>query len=109
MVIVNSGGPVAVAWHERVPALLLAWFPGQEAGDGLADILFGRTEPGGRLPPRGPPPSATSRYWAPNLPWGCCTTRRACTSGTAAGCDPPPRPPTGSDTGSVTHAGSTRS
>lgn len=50
VVVVNAGGPVALPWHTRVPALLLAWFPGQEAGDGLADVLLGRTEPGGRLP-----------------------------------------------------------
>ncbi|MFJ7625235.1 glycoside hydrolase family 3 C-terminal domain-containing protein [Streptomyces sp. NPDC097595] len=50
VVVVNAGGPVALPWHERVPALLLAWFPGQEAGDGLADVLFGYAEPGGRLP-----------------------------------------------------------
>ncbi|WUW20029.1 glycoside hydrolase family 3 C-terminal domain-containing protein [Streptomyces sp. NBC_01463] len=50
VVVVNSGGPVALPWHTRVPALLLTWFPGQEAGDGLADVLFGRAEPGGRLP-----------------------------------------------------------
>ncbi|TXL85714.1 glycoside hydrolase family 3 C-terminal domain-containing protein [Streptomyces sp. IB2014 016-6] len=50
VVLVNSGGPVAMPWHREVPALLLAWFPGQEAGHGLADVLFGRAEPGGRLP-----------------------------------------------------------
>ncbi|TRV73273.1 glycosyl hydrolase [Streptomyces sp. 130] len=50
VVVVNAGAPVALPWHTRVPALLLAWFPGQEAGDGLADVLFGRAEPGGRLP-----------------------------------------------------------
>ncbi|MFF1924127.1 glycoside hydrolase family 3 C-terminal domain-containing protein [Streptomyces sp. NPDC058221] len=50
VVVVNAGGPVALPWHARVPALLLAWFPGQEAGGGLADVLFGRSEPGGRLP-----------------------------------------------------------
>ncbi|MET4923413.1 glycoside hydrolase family 3 C-terminal domain-containing protein [Streptomyces sp. PSRA5] len=50
VVLVNSGGPVALPWHLDVPALLLAWFPGQEAGHGLADVLFGRAEPGGRLP-----------------------------------------------------------
>ncbi len=50
VVVVNSGGPVTLPWHTRVPALLLAWFPGQEAGGGIADVLFGRAEPGGRLP-----------------------------------------------------------
>ncbi|MET9556182.1 glycoside hydrolase family 3 C-terminal domain-containing protein [Streptomyces sp. NPDC006645] len=50
VVLVNSGGPVALPWHQEVSALLLAWFPGQEAGHGLADVLFGRAEPGGRLP-----------------------------------------------------------
>ncbi|MFE2034708.1 glycoside hydrolase family 3 C-terminal domain-containing protein [Streptomyces scopuliridis] len=50
VVILNAGGPVVLPWRAEVPALLLAWFPGQEAGDGLADVLFGRAEPGGRLP-----------------------------------------------------------
>jgi beta-glucosidase len=50
VVVVNSGAPVALPWRERVPALLLCWFPGQEAGHGLADVLLGRAEPAGRLP-----------------------------------------------------------
>jgi len=50
VVIVNSGGPVLLPWRERVGSVLLSWFPGQEAGDGLADVLFGAAEPGGRLP-----------------------------------------------------------
>ncbi|MBO1332896.1 beta-glucosidase [Streptomyces sp. VRA16 Mangrove soil] len=48
--VVNSGGPVELPWRDDVGALLLTWFPGQEAGAGLADVLFGRAEPGGRLP-----------------------------------------------------------
>ncbi|MFG3102381.1 glycoside hydrolase family 3 C-terminal domain-containing protein [Streptomyces sp. NPDC048182] len=48
--VVNSGGPVELPWRDAVGALLLAWFPGQEGGGGLADVLFGRAEPGGRLP-----------------------------------------------------------
>ncbi|WP_420031722.1 glycoside hydrolase family 3 C-terminal domain-containing protein [Streptomyces sp. cg28] len=48
--VVNSGGPVELPWRDEVGALLLTWFPGQEAGAGLADVLFGRAEPGGRLP-----------------------------------------------------------
>nr|WSX81614.1 glycoside hydrolase family 3 C-terminal domain-containing protein [Streptomyces sp. NBC_00899]WSX82163.1 glycoside hydrolase family 3 C-terminal domain-containing protein [Streptomyces sp. NBC_00899] len=50
VVIVNSGGPVELPWRESAPAVLLCWFPGQEAGHGLADVLFGNAEPGGRLP-----------------------------------------------------------
>jgi beta-glucosidase len=50
VVIVNSGGPVEMPWRESVPSVLLGWFPGQEAGHGLADVLLGRAEPGGRLP-----------------------------------------------------------
>ncbi|MFI7053913.1 beta-glucosidase [Streptosporangium canum] len=50
VVVVNAGSPVEMPWLERVSAVLLTWFPGQEAGDALADVLFGDAEPGGRLP-----------------------------------------------------------
>ncbi|MEU4266654.1 glycoside hydrolase family 3 C-terminal domain-containing protein [Streptomyces sp. NPDC026092] len=49
-VVLNSGGPVELPWREEAGAVLLSWFPGQEAGTGLADVLFGAAEPGGRLP-----------------------------------------------------------
>ncbi|GHJ38027.1 glycoside hydrolase family 3 C-terminal domain-containing protein [Streptomyces sp. TS71-3] len=50
VVCVNSGGPLALPWHAAAPALMLTWFPGGEGGHALADVLFGRVEPGGRLP-----------------------------------------------------------
>lgn len=50
VVVVNSGGPVELPWRDEVAAVLLTWFPGQEAGHGLADVLTGVREPGGRLP-----------------------------------------------------------
>ncbi|SDM40043.1 glycoside hydrolase family 3 C-terminal domain-containing protein [Allokutzneria albata] len=50
VVVVNSGAPVLMPWREEVPAVLLSWLPGQEAGAGLADVLLGAAEPGGRLP-----------------------------------------------------------
>ncbi|MFI2478319.1 beta-glucosidase [Nocardia xishanensis] len=50
VVVVNSGGPVLLPWRDEVSAVLLTWFGGQESGHALADVLLGRTEPGGRLP-----------------------------------------------------------
>jgi beta-glucosidase len=50
VVVVNSGAPVTLPWAEEVPAILLTWFPGQEFGNALADVLLGAVEPGGRLP-----------------------------------------------------------
>ncbi|MQA93938.1 MAG: hypothetical protein GEV11_04585 [Streptosporangiales bacterium] len=50
VVVVNAGSPVELPWAEDVAAVLLGWFPGQEGGAALADVLLGHAEPGGRLP-----------------------------------------------------------
>jgi beta-glucosidase len=50
-VVLMGGGPILCeGWRERVAALLIAWYPGMEGGHALADVLFGRVCPGGRLP-----------------------------------------------------------
>ncbi len=50
VVVVNTGAPVTMNWADDVPAVLQAWFGGQEMSDALVDVLFGDAEPGGRLP-----------------------------------------------------------
>ncbi|MFE9041312.1 glycoside hydrolase family 3 protein [Streptomyces sp. NPDC007818] len=50
VVVVNAGSPVELPWRDDVAAILLGWFPGQEGGAALADVLTGAAEPGGRLP-----------------------------------------------------------
>lgn len=50
VVLLQTGGPVTMPWLDSVPAVLQAWFPGQEAGFAISDVLLGDAEPGGRLP-----------------------------------------------------------
>lgn len=51
IVALTSGGGVDMTlWLERVPALIEAWYPGQEGGMALAELLFGDVNPSGRLP-----------------------------------------------------------
>ncbi|WP_448059696.1 beta-glucosidase [Cellulomonas hominis] len=50
VVVVNSGAPVLLPWRADVAGVLVSWFPGQEFGHALAEVLSGDSEPGGRLP-----------------------------------------------------------
>lgn len=51
LVVVNvSGNAVAMPWVKQVPAILQAWFLGSEAGNSIADIIFGKVNPSGKLP-----------------------------------------------------------
>lgn len=94
LVLVN-GRPLNLAWAStHLPAILEAWHPGTEAGNAIADLLFGDANPGGKLPitwprnvgqvpiyyahnlthqPEGGP-RFTSRYWdesgSPLYPFG---------------------------------------
>lgn len=96
IVVLVNGRPPTIEWIvERVPAILESWMGGSQAGNAIADIVFGDVNPGGKLPvtfPRtvgqvplyynhmntGRPPEAKDRYtskyldvpWTPLFPFG---------------------------------------
>ncbi len=51
VLVMINGRPVSLGWiAESVPAILEAWFPSEEGGNAVADVLFGDVNPGGKLP-----------------------------------------------------------
>lgn len=49
-VVLVSGNAVAMPWIDRVPSVVEAWYCGSEAGNALADVIFGKVNPSGKLP-----------------------------------------------------------
>jgi beta-glucosidase len=96
VVVLMNGRPLTINWiAENSPAILETWFAGTQAGNAIADVLFGDVNPGGKLPvtfPRnvgqvpiyynhmntGRPPDANNKYsskyldvhWTPLFPFG---------------------------------------
>jgi beta-glucosidase len=96
VVVLMNGRPLTIGWIvDNEPAILEAWMGGTEAGNAIADVLFGDVNPGGKLPvtfPRtvgqvpiyynhmntGRPPDTNNRYtskyldipWTPQFPFG---------------------------------------
>ena len=96
IVVLMNGRPLTINWiAENSPAILETWFAGTQAGNAIADVLFGDVNPGGKLPvtfPRrvgqeplyynhmntGRPPDANNKYtskyldvaWTPLFPFG---------------------------------------
>tara|TARA_B110000014_G_C20125666_1_gene599381 strand:- start:3091 stop:5541 length:2451 start_codon:yes stop_codon:yes gene_type:complete len=50
VVVLNTGSPNHMPWIDKSKCILQSWFPGQEFGNSLADIIFGAENPSGKLP-----------------------------------------------------------
>jgi beta-glucosidase len=51
VLVLTTGSALAVDWaKQNLPAIVLAWYPGQRGGNAVADVLFGDVSPAGRLP-----------------------------------------------------------
>lgn len=71
VVVLNNGDPVTMPWLNKVAAVLEMWFPGQEGGYATADVLLGRSDPGGRLPVTFPMRLEDTAAHDPNHPERC--------------------------------------
>lgn len=81
VVVLLNGRPLSIGWiAEHVPAIIEAWYPGEEGGNAIADVLFGKVNPSGKLPVSIPrsvghvpvfynhKPSARGHYHKPGSP-----------------------------------------
>lgn len=66
VVLIGGSAIITESWLERVPAILMAWYPGMEGGHALADVLFGKVNPGGKLPCVFPKSSAQLPFFDKN-------------------------------------------
>nr|OQO21929.1 hypothetical protein B0A51_13029 [Rachicladosporium sp. CCFEE 5018] len=49
-IVVQSGTPVTMPWRDQAPAIIQAWYGGNETGNAIADVVFGDVNPSGKLP-----------------------------------------------------------
>ena len=68
VVVLNTGSAVTMPWLSKVRGVVEAWYPGQQSGNAIAAILFGDTNPSGKLPVTFPKslsdvPASTAAQW----------------------------------------------
>lgn len=69
IVVLQTGGPVLTPWRDQAAAVVEAWYSGAKGGEAIADVLFGDTNPSGRLPVSFP--ASVDQLPRPQIPgWG---------------------------------------
>jgi beta-glucosidase len=68
VVVIGGSAILMNAWRDKVPGILLGWYPGMEGGRALADVLTGAAEPGGRLPVAIPSLADHLPFFEPDAP-----------------------------------------
>jgi beta-glucosidase len=66
IVVVESGNPVLMPWKDRVAAIVEAWYPGEAGGQAIANVLFGKVNPSGKLPVTFPLRDQDTPTWGQN-------------------------------------------
>ena len=64
VVVLQTGGPVEMPWLDKVKSVVQFWYPGQEVGNAIADVLSGAACPGGRLPQTFPKRMKDNSAWS---------------------------------------------
>ncbi|MFO0032717.1 MAG: beta-glucosidase, partial [Cyanobacteriota bacterium] len=68
VVLMGGGAILCSEWDQLVPGLVLLWYPGEQGGHALADVLFGAVSPSGRLPFTIPTTAAALPPFEPRAP-----------------------------------------
>ncbi|ORW46777.1 glycosyl hydrolase [Mycobacterium paraense] len=77
VVVLETGNPVTMPWRDSVNAIVQAWYPGQDGGRAIAEVIVGEVNPSGRLPitfPADLGQTPRPELPDPGAPWGTPTT-----------------------------------